>query len=64
METREEFPEQVIENMDILYTVYPQYIDRVFEVIKEDYGSIERFIRKALYLTPKTVENLREKYLI
>lgn len=53
-----------LENIRALYRVKPEYLEAVFEFIEKEYGSMERFIRRALYLTPKAVEDLRDKYLI
>ena len=34
------------------------------DTIEEEYGTMERFFRKDLYLTQKSVDDLREKYLL
>lgn len=64
LEARGDVSEEAIENLGILYSVKREYLDSVFDAIEEDYGTVERFIKKALYLTPKAIENLQEKYLI
>ena len=33
----------------------------VFETIKKDFGSMDMFIEKALYMNPKNIEVLRKK---
>ena len=40
------------------------YMDAVFRAIDGEYGSMSRFLRKGLYLTPKALEDLQAKYLI
>lgn len=55
---------QNVENMTAFFKVKESYLNKVFETIHEEYGSTERFLRRGLYLTPKTLEDLREKYLI
>ena len=55
---------RVAENMSIFFKVRESYIDRVFQIIRQEYGSVERFLRRGLYLTPRAVEELRDKYLI
>lgn len=52
------------QNMDVFYKVKESYLDRFFYFIEKEYGSVERFWRRGLYLTPKAVEDLQEKYLI
>lgn len=56
--------EEVMERIRILFRVKEEYLDTVFRTIEQDYGSVERFLRKALYLTPKAVSDLRNKYLV
>ena len=55
---------RVAENMSIFFRVKESYIDRVFQIIRQEYGTVERFLRRGLYLTPRAVEELRDKYLI
>ena len=54
----------VMEKVRLLYKVKGEYLDTVFETIEQDYGTVERFLKKALYLTPKAIEALRNKYLV
>ncbi|MDO4340686.1 MAG: tyrosine-protein phosphatase [Eubacteriales bacterium] len=53
-----------MDNIRVLFKVKAEYLDAVFETIENCYGSIERFLRRELYLTPKTLEDLQDKYLI
>lgn len=53
-----------VENVTAFYRVKQSYMDIVMNAIRREYGSMERFLRKGLYMTPKAIEELREKYLI
>lgn len=64
IQSRKEDTAQVAENITAYYKVKKDYLERVFEAIERHYGSIARFIRRALYLTPKAIEELQKKYLI
>lgn len=64
LEARTEVQENVADNLRILFKVKESYIDAVFNAIEKDYGTVDRFLRRALYLTPKAIEDLQEKYLI
>lgn len=64
LETRTEVQESLADNLRILFKVKESYIDTVFHTIEKDYGTVDRFLRRALYLTPKAIEDLQEKYLI
>lgn len=55
---------KVMDNARILFKVKASYLDAVFDTIESEYGTVERFLRKALYLTPKANEQLKNKYLI
>lgn len=52
------------ENMSIFYRVKRSYIDHVFEDIRLEYGTVDRFLRRGLYLTPRAMEELQDKYLV
>ena len=47
-----------------LYKVKESYLDRLFKTIENEYGDVERFLRRGLLLNPKTVTDIRSKYLI
>ena len=47
-----------------LYEVKEQYLDAVFKAIEKDSGSVSRFLRRGLYLTPRTIDDLKNNYLI
>ena len=64
LETKTIVTPQIMDRMRILFRVKEEYLDAVFETIERYYGTMERFIRRALYLTPKAVEDLQNKYLI
>lgn len=54
---------EAVQKLQILFTVKEAYIDAVFNAIEVKYGTMEHFFRKDLYLTQKSVEDLRDKYL-
>ncbi len=51
-------------NLNAVYQVKESYINTIFDLIENEYGGVERFLRKKLYLTAKATEELRKKYLI
>lgn len=55
---------QTMDKIRLLYKVKEEYLDIVFRTIRNDYGSMEMFMKKALYMTPKMLEALRKKYLV
>lgn len=55
---------KVMERIRILYRVKEDYLEIMFDTIEENYGSVEKFLRRALYMTPKAIDALRDKYLI
>ena len=55
---------QTMDKIRLFYRVKEEYLDCVFETIEKDYGSVEQFMKKALYMNPKTIEALRKKYLV
>ncbi len=52
------------ENAEVFFTTEQQWLDRAFAVLEKNYGSVEQFLKKGLYLTPKAQDELRSKYLI
>lgn len=64
METKTIVDPRIMDRINILFRVREEYLDAVFDTIEQSYGSVERFLRKALYLTPKAIEALRDKYLV
>lgn len=64
METKTIVDAGMMDRIKSLYRVKEDYLDAVFEIIEQKYGSVERFLRRALYLTPKAIEDLRDKYLV
>lgn len=64
LETRMIVDNAVMDMIRLCYQVKKEYLDTVFETIEQEYGSMELFMRKALYMTPKTLEVLRKKYLV
>ncbi len=64
MESKMVVDNKVMETIRTLYKVKREYLEAVFESIEKTYGTVEHFLRKALYMTPKNIESLQDKYLI
>jgi len=47
-----------------LFRVKEEYLDRLFCTIYQEYGNVERFLRRGLYLNQRTVSDLQDKYLV
>ena len=64
LETRMIVTPEIMDKVRLLYKVKGEYLDTTFRTIEKDYGSVDYFIGKALYMNPKTIEALRNKYLV
>lgn len=64
LETKMIVDNKVMDTIRLFFKVKPEYIDTVFDTIEKDYGSMEGYLRKALYMTPRNIDVLRKKYLI
>lgn len=64
MENKTIVDRTVMNNINACFRVKEKYLDLVFNTIEKRYGSIDRFMRRGLYLTQKNIGVLREKYLI
>lgn len=64
LETKTIVDNRVMDKVRILYKVKGEYLDMVFDTIEKDYGSMEYFMKKALYLNPKAIDTLKNKYLV
>lgn len=64
LETKTIVDSRIMDKVRILYKVKSEYLDTVFQTIEQDYGSVEHFMKKALYLNPKSIETLKNKYLV
>ncbi|MCF0133397.1 MAG: tyrosine-protein phosphatase [Blautia sp.] len=53
-----------LERIRTLYKVQETYLNRVFRTVDLQYGSMSNFLKKGLYLSAKSVEDLKKKYLI
>lgn len=62
--TRMDVDEKTEERLCEFFSVKESYIDTVFRTIQRVYGTFQHFLRRNLYLTPKTIDELQEKYLI
>ena len=64
LETRMIVTPEIMDKVRLLYKVKGEYLDTTFRTIEKDYGSVDYFMGKALYMNPKTIEALRNKYLV
>ena len=64
LETKMIVDNQIMDKIRLFYRVKEEYLDIVFETIKKDFGSMDMFMKKALYMNPKNIEVLRKKYLV
>lgn len=64
LETKMIVDNEVMDKIKALYRVKEEYLEAVFDAIRQDYGSEEMFLKRALYMTPKSVDSLRKKYLV
>ncbi len=64
MESRTIVTPMLMDNIRLLYKVKEEYLEAVFSAVDKYYGNMDRFLRKALYLTPKAIEDLQGRYLI
>lgn len=64
MESRTIVNAAIMDHIRLLYKVKPEYLEAVFAAVEKYYGTMDRFLRKALYLTPKAIEDLKNRYLI
>lgn len=64
LETKTIVDSSVMDKVRLLYKVKGEYLDTVFKTIAQDYGTVQNFMKKALYLTPKAIELLKNKYLV
>ena len=62
--TRMDVDEKTEERLCAFLSVKESYIDTVFRTIQKEYGTFQHFLRRVLYLTPKAIDELQEKYLI
>ena len=64
LETKMIVSPQIYSNVQAAFGVRRSYLEGVFRVIEEQYGSMDMFLKKKMYLSPKALEQLRNKYLI
>lgn len=64
LETKMIVDNEAMDKIRLLFKVKREYIDAAFSAIEEDYGSMEEYLHKAMYMSAKNIEELRKKYLI
>ena len=64
LEARTIVDNRVMQNIRAIFCVKENYLDIVFEAIEKYYGDFDSFVKKALYMKPRTLEMLHDKYLV
>ncbi len=64
LECTAEDPILEIRSLQMHYQVQDSWLDRMYYAIDREYGSMQNFLQKWLYLTPKKIEELKRKYLL
>ncbi len=64
LESRQEDTRVQEQNLEFYYRVQENCLNRMFRAIDWKYGSIYQFFRRELFLGPKKVDELRERYLL
>ena len=64
LETKTIVDGRILELVSAMYGVQEAYLNKVFKTIDERYGSMSQFLRKQMYLTPRSIDELKKKYLI
>jgi protein-tyrosine phosphatase len=64
LESRTIVDERIIDNVKFLFEAKDMYLESFFKEIEKEYETVDRFLKKELYLTPKSLEILKDKYLI
>ena len=64
LETKMVVGPQTYSNIQALYSVRKVYLETVFQVIEQRFDSMENYLRKKMYLSPRVLEQLRNRYLV
>ncbi len=56
-------PRRVLKNVELFLQVKESYLLQAFEKIKEKYGTMDKYLQKALRLSPFDMNFLRDRYL-
>ncbi len=56
-------PRRVLKNVELFLQVKESYLLQAFERIKEKYGTMDKYLQKALRLSPFDMNFLRDRYL-
>lgn len=64
LETKMVVSPQTYSNIQALYSVRKVYLETVFQVIEQRFDSMENYLRKKMYLSPRVLEQLRNRYLV
>lgn len=64
VQTWPEADDKLMVRLQVLYQVKEEYLNSLFQAIKQKYGCMDDFFRNVFYLKPKMIEELQRKYLI
>ena len=64
LETKMVVSSRIYSNIQALFSVRRTYLESIFAAIDRNYGSMENFLRKKMYLSPKVLEQLQSHYLV
>lgn len=63
MELKMEVSEEMENNLSLVYNVKEEYIQRAFDVIEQEYETVDNYLRKRMFLTSNAIDELKNKYL-
>lgn len=55
--------EEAVQDAIAMVSVLPEYLNRAFEAITDEYGSVHSYLNKALGVSDKDIERLRDRFL-
>lgn len=57
-------PDEKIESARVMLSAKECYLQSALNTIQAEYGSMERYLRRAMCLTPRHLERLKKRYLV
>lgn len=64
LETRMVVTPQIYSNVQAAFSARKTYLESVFDVIEGQYGTMDVYLKKEMYLSPRLLEQLRCRFLI
>lgn len=55
--------EEAARDVVAMVSVFPEYLKRAFDAIKDEYSSVHNYLNNALNVSDKDMERLRDKFL-